>query len=354
MDRLTALVKLPWRAARYASHVFKDGRAAARKRQVSVFRIMHEQVALKRRRGITAPEYFEFGWDDPAMPWEDYLGESLHCRFCFVLTPPRYRFIFRNKLIFKRLFAAAGFPVAKLQGVFDPVWGRTEGGPPLRAASDLAAWMMDSGVRECVFKPVESSQGQMILVFGGRAAEGKPAFLALNEEVYTPERIATATTAYGRVAFPMTGIKLQPGSLGVDNFAQGAVSAGVDPETGTIGTGFLKSDPPGTRRTTLPGTDAVFAGFILPLWREALELARRAACFFPYARSIGWDIAITANGPYLVEGNHAWGNFQGECGRGLFAGDYRETLRQAAREVVMDRWRSADLEVLRKHRHMLK
>jgi hypothetical protein len=47
----------------------------------------------------------------------------------------------------------------------------------------------------------------------------------------------------------------------------------------------------------------VFAGFELPYFKEALELVLQAAHYFENT-IIGWDIAITANGPIFIEGNH--------------------------------------------------
>jgi hypothetical protein len=44
----------------------------------------------------------------------------------------------------------------------------------------------------------------------------------------------------------------------------------------------------------------------VPFWEEALQLAMDAALHFKKYRSIGWDIAITEQGPDLLEGNHDW------------------------------------------------
>ena len=49
-----------------------------------------------------------------------------------------------------------------------------------------------------------------------------------------------------------------------------------------------------------------FKGFIIPYWTQVLELAKRAALMALPVRTIGWDIAITAQGPCLIEGNIWW------------------------------------------------
>jgi hypothetical protein len=52
-----------------------------------------------------------------------------------------------------------------------------------------------------------------------------------------------------------------------------------------------------------PDSDQLFEGFAIPMWSEAVDLARRAHETFPSMHFIGSDIAILQDGPVLVEGN---------------------------------------------------
>jgi hypothetical protein len=52
-----------------------------------------------------------------------------------------------------------------------------------------------------------------------------------------------------------------------------------------------------------PDTGAAITGRVLPLWDEVLALAAQAHRAFADRTVIGWDIAITADGPVLIEGN---------------------------------------------------
>ena len=47
----------------------------------------------------------------------------------------------------------------------------------------------------------------------------------------------------------------------------------------------------------------MFAGYRLPYWNEVRELVKNVHAKLPDIKSIGWDVAITENGPILVEGN---------------------------------------------------
>jgi hypothetical protein len=73
-----------------------------------------------------------------------------------------------------------------------------------------------------------------------------------------------------------------------------------------------------------PDTGAVLAGAVVPFWRDAIDLVVRAHGSVPeFARFIflGWDVAITDDGPLLIETNHGWGEFNHQLGDGVPLGD---------------------------------
>ena len=58
-----------------------------------------------------------------------------------------------------------------------------------------------------------------------------------------------------------------------------------------------------TTVTSHPKTGIPFEGFNIPLWDDVCSLAKEVALKFLPLRIIGWDIAVTPNGPYIIEGN---------------------------------------------------
>ena len=52
-----------------------------------------------------------------------------------------------------------------------------------------------------------------------------------------------------------------------------------------------------------PTTGATVPGFHVPFWDEIVQSVRTAAEMVPRVGYIGWDIAVTDNGPEFVEGN---------------------------------------------------
>ncbi len=56
--------------------------------------------------------------------------------------------------------------------------------------------------------------------------------------------------------------------------------------------------------TSHPYSNTELVGMKVPMVNEAVELALKAALVVPQMRYIGWDIAITPDGPAIIEGNN--------------------------------------------------
>lgn len=99
------------------------------------------------------------------------------------------------------------------------------------------------------------------------------------------------------------GAWLRVGSSGnvVDNWGAGGVGYNVDIRTGIIDR--LGQDKKNRPHLFHPGTDICMVGFQIPKFTIAVEEAKKMALTTPYARYVGWDIAITENGVDLIEMN---------------------------------------------------
>jgi putative polysaccharide biosynthesis protein len=125
----------------------------------------------------------------------------------------------------------------------------------------------------------------------------------------------------------------------VDNFSGGQFGnllGSIDKETGKITKVY------GRKRghqylmqpiTHHPITGAQLIGFQLPLWDAALDLAKRVAAAFPESPLIGLDVAITDDGPLIVEAQSDWdaNGAQLMIGRGL-----RPLLRDLVPRLALD------------------
>ncbi len=88
----------------------------------------------------------------------------------------------------------------------------------------------------------------------------------------------------------------------VDNAGAGGIFGAIDPLTGKI---ISASDEFHHTFDVHPDTGIPFAGFEVPLWNEACEMAKQLAGMIPHCHFVGWDFALTDEGWVLVEGN--WG-----------------------------------------------
>lgn len=100
-------------------------------------------------------------------------------------------------------------------------------------------------------------------------------------------------------------LKLPTGDAPADNFHFGGILVPVDLETGRLGQALARQGTLLVPVDRHPDTGATIAGRVLPRWHDTLELAERGLAAAPGRPSIGWDIAITPDGPMLIEGNTA-------------------------------------------------
>lgn len=105
----------------------------------------------------------------------------------------------------------------------------------------------------------------------------------------------------------------------VDNLAAGNIAALIDPESGIICGTAVYSDIDKPDEVYHPVSGEKITGFQIPFWEKTIDMVTEAAKLHPENRSVGWDIAITPEGPDLIEGNHDWCKllYQLPAGRGL-------------------------------------
>lgn len=114
-------------------------------------------------------------------------------------------------------------------------------------------------------------------------------------------RIVTLT-ADGITHVPYVLLRMGNGDSNVDNISSGGLYTLVS-NTGTLEFPAF-CDKTGKYYTEHPYSGTVFKGFTIPYFEDALDLCRQAAKVEPRLGYIGWDVAITADRPVLIEGNN--------------------------------------------------
>lgn len=102
-------------------------------------------------------------------------------------------------------------------------------------------------------------------------------------------------------------LKMGRGAAIVDNASMGGVFAGVDLGSGRLAPlagQRLRFGAP--RIAAHPDTGIPFAGAAIPFWPETRALVLRGAETLRPLGTLGWDVAITPEGPMIVEANAFW------------------------------------------------
>jgi hypothetical protein len=221
---------------------------------------------------------------------------------------------------------------------------------PDRAAT-VAAWAgaLERGApEEFVVKPVRGQRGIGVRVLdrraGGAGEPGRPArpwsalaaeleagpgpTLLLQPRLRSREdvrrlsgrdalqtyRVVTLLDEHGRARVLHAILRLVVGDVLLDGFRSHDANVTGNLIARVQGDGTLAASvgvaPSGfglVRVPRHPHSGVVLAGAPAPGWDEARDLALRAAEAFDELRSVGWDVAVTEDGPVLVEGNAWWG-----------------------------------------------
>lgn len=276
-------------------------------------------------------EYNAFGLDlKESPPWQDFVTNMwrehhIHSPALRKWNGIDYTALLDDKALFALFFSAQGIPVVQVVATYDPLLG---GVTLSRSLLRLPAFFMKPAGGIC------GQGGRKIAVRDGTFQEhGKPfdlaAFLrdakerwvfqhvivnhpdltALNPDTLNTVRMMTCWNRRTRQAELWGDSALRVGRKGeaVDNFHAGGIAIGID------ASGRLKREGISFRAnlcqalyTRHPDSGLVFEGRQIPFYHEAVEMVLSAQRALPQILSVGWDVAITPNGPVLMEGNYDW------------------------------------------------
>jgi hypothetical protein len=132
------------------------------------------------------------------------------------------------------------------------------------------------------------------------------------------------------VQIPFAVLKLPSRENVADSFwRQGNLACDLDVQTGTVRTARSKDRLGTTDHVTHPESGAPLLGEVVPMWDRVVELARGCAPIFQPVRYQSMDIAVTPEGPVLIEINTG-GGFdlpQLASGRGFLTDEVRAFFR---------------------------
>jgi hypothetical protein len=338
-----------WRAVPgRAVRLLGDLRRAVRIHGTNWVALVQRLWQLRAHAGFLPREALQAGLLDPRLAASSLaatIAKDSLLRLQERFNPRRFECLTEDKAVFYAYSGALGLPIPRLLGVGARPVGFSASGQPLRDAADWKAFV--AGLPdEFVVKPSRGVYGWGVEVFrregggfagsasGWHAADemstacftdprfsafviqerlhGHSALEALSGTRYLQTvRIVTDVDEGGASRVTNAFLRIIAGAAVVDNYDHGRhgnLCSLVDPADGTLDAA-LGAAPDGVgavRVVAHPRTGVRFEGFRLPDWEEACALVRRAAALFLPLRTLGWDVALTPDGPRLVEANMWW------------------------------------------------
>ncbi len=113
-------------------------------------------------------------------------------------------------------------------------------------------------------------------------------------------RVVTVLTE-GEAHIVYAFIRIGNGGRFVDNINAGGMAAPINIQSGIIE--YPAFDKDSIYYETHPYTNCAIKGWQLPFWKESVQMVLKAAKVIPQVGYVGWDVAVTENGPLLIEGN---------------------------------------------------
>lgn len=175
---------------------------------------------------------------------------------------------------------------------------------------------------KCILKPIGGSQGADIKVLHLSDADLSQIYSEITEkyacgymleewieqhrvlsEIYpnAVNCLRIITVYDGKLTDFLTGGVTFSLDSEIANGSKPSIVAPVDFETGILYKPAATFGSP--LYTNHPTTGARILGVQLPFWEETVNMLKRASERVPSVGYIGWDVALTPNGPILIEGN---------------------------------------------------
>lgn len=287
---------------------------ASNKSQKSKFKIVLDSVYCVFRYNIGLIDYFIFRfYDKDKTERKKWVGTGYKYEYDLKMNPRNSRHILENKLEFYKVYSP--FVIHHTCSIDDlrldnerakAVLKNPTGKIVVKDAFGQCGWQVE------VIKVEDYSREKLIEYMNSKGfnlAEEyivqHPRLSELSDTGVNTVRIITQINKYGGVDILGARLRISINNI-VDNMASGNIAAPIDIETGEVTGLGVYSDITKEPVEFHPVTNVKISGFQIPYWEEVIKLAKEAALYRTENKSVGWDIAITENGPGLIEGNHNW------------------------------------------------
>lgn len=304
-------------------------------------RIVSEFKSLKQLKGLTTDEYFCFEFEKRSDEFKhDFLGLNEQRVYLDYLNPKKYYSLARNKYLAHRILDGIGIRKTTLFCYYQPEARYVSSEDNAGDLKGLLEILKAKHVQSCVIKTTESSHGDNVCVIKDIQYQNDDAILirfdgkelrlssilgqeplvfesvvrqtgqlgAFNESSVNTMRFMTTLWPDGSAKVIAVFIKIGREGKCVDNAGSGGnVDACVDVETGVIKYSIQFDGWRNTKEIDYhPDSGQRINGVVIENWQAIKEDVMRFQQAFPFCKAAGWDIAITDDGPVVIEVNDFW------------------------------------------------
>lgn len=292
----------------YFSTIAENGKRTSQKYKKERLFVLLDMLWCAIRYSASPSNYYYFGFAKlNHSQRQTYVTHKMSEAIQKKYNSLKYHIVFYDKMIFSR--------------VFSDFYGRRCLSTETMQSDDFEQFV--TSCPKFLYKPLEGGQGKGIQVFentrGGvhqfytqlKNTHGileewicqHPTMQALYPNAVNIVRVQTI---YDKNECHFLCATLTAGHHNqIANASSNSIFALVDVKTGKVFTDGC--DYSGHVYIDHPETGIRFKGFEIPMWNQVLEMLKKAAARVPQIGYVGWDIAITENGPVLIEGNNDGG-----------------------------------------------
>jgi Sugar-transfer associated ATP-grasp len=328
------------------------------------------ELAIKGPAQLIEAEFHYFELYKPGITKTDidaYVGRARQKELYKICNSPYWLAVSEDKAIFELILKGANLPVATTVAIFSDV-PRFGFAHELRSREDIYEFLTNQSF-PIFCKPLDGMFGIGAMRIDGLAGDRVELVGPATEEFsdfyeYISrlsssgflfqrciEQAQSITDLFGPAVCTIRFLALNSsspiieaamirtagGSSTLDHRLQGGgVLAAIDVNSGRISNAVLLENGLYKPIRTNPNTGHEVDGAILEHWQDACKLVLRAATLFPLVRTQSWDIAISKDGPIVMEFN--WGgNLSGVQlvqRRGVLSPSFKDHLEVCMRNPI--------------------
>lgn len=296
---------------------------------------------LYNQKGLFANEYLEYDFDKQSEEFRrTFLGLHEQRFYLDLLNPKKYYILARNKYLAHKILEEVGVRQAQLYCYYQPEGCFADNSTTAHHLIGVLSLLKSKQVQSCIIKATEGSHGDEVVVvhqldyeqddatlhlFDGTTRKlsqmlsNKPLLFesliqqtaqiaALNASSVNTVRFMTTLYPDGSAQLVATFIKIGRSRCCVDNAGTGGnIDACVDTETGELKYAIQYDGEHCYHEIEQhPDTQSQINGIRIENWESIKAEVLKFQQAFPYIKAAGWDIAITEQGPVVVEVNDMW------------------------------------------------